>query len=223
MRVRSILVAGCLAAGLGLGAAARAEPATPAQEAVFGQHHLDNITEPGTLHYTFRRSGSLLPELVDAIEVDVTGIGPDGRKQIALRLFTGPGQRRVAPDQGFRNNPLIIVFLQRDVEQMSRMTGGSPNYFRNRIRAAFADPRAVRSEEVEVRSRQGELAATKVTLEPFARDPNLARFPEHARKRYEFVIAPELPGGVYSLRAFTPGAAGQAVLDETVTYDGQDS
>jgi hypothetical protein len=194
-----------------------------AQEAVFGRQHLDNVTAPTTLRYTFRRVGTLLPKAEDDAALDVTAVQPDGRKRVAFRLFSGRNERRLEPGQGYRNNPLIVVFLQRDVEQMGRLTGGSPQYFRNRIREAFGRDGAVSAEPVTVAFRERRLEGTKVTVEPFARDPNLLRFPEYARKRYEFVLAPDIPGGVYSLRAVMPNGAGEEgepLLDESMTYSG---
>ncbi|HET6520007.1 MAG TPA: hypothetical protein VFG47_09325, partial [Geminicoccaceae bacterium] len=131
-------------------AAALAGDGAAAQEAVFGRQHLDNVAAPTTLEYTFRRTGTLLPEAEDDAALDVTAVQPDGRKLVAFRLFSGPNERRLEPGRGYRNNPLIVVFLQRDVEQMGRMTGGSPHYFRNRIRDAFGRDGAVSAEPVTV-------------------------------------------------------------------------
>ncbi len=142
-----------------------------------------------------RAAATLPPEAEDEAALDVTAVQPDGRKRVAFRLFSGRNERRLEPGQGYRNNPLIVVFLQRDVEQMGRLTGGSPQYFRNRIREAFGRDGAVSAEPVTVAFRERRLEGTKVTVEPFARDPNLLRFPEYARKRYEFVLAPDIPGG----------------------------
>ena len=220
------LAAAALALALGAAASAAAALAgdeAAAQEAVFGRQHHDNVTAPTTLSYTFRRTGTLLPEAEDHAALDVTAVRPDGRKLVAFRLFSGQNERRLEPGQGYRNNPLIVVFLQRDVEQMGRMTGGSPHYFRNRIRDAFGRDGAVSAEPVTVAFGERRLEGTKVTVEPFARDPNLLRFPEYARKRYEFVLAPDIPGGVYSLRAVTPNGGGgePPLLDESMTYSGE--
>lgn len=217
-----ILIAAGLASALASSAVAEDVPgSTVAQEAVFGRQHLENVAAPTTLEYTFERSGVLLPDLVDRAELAVLKIGPDGRKQVELRLYTGADARRVSPPQGYRNNPMIVLFLQRDVEQMSRMTGGSPNYFRNRIRAAFAEPAAVQAETVEFSHDGRPLEGTKVTVRPFVNDPQIPRYAEFQHKRYEFVLTPEIPGGVYSLRAVTPNGTQEPLLDESMTYEGE--
>lgn len=221
MMLRRILVAAGLATALASSAAAEAADSSRAQEAVFGRQHLDNIAAPTTLQYAFERSGLLLPDLVDRAELAVLKIGPDGRKQVELRLYTGPEARRVSPPQGYRNNPMIVLFLQRDVEQMSRMTGGSPNYFRNRIRAAFAEPAAVQAETVTFSHDGRPLEGTKVTVRPFVNDPQIPRYAEFQHKRYEFVLTPEIPGGVYSLRAVTPNGTEGPLLEESMTYEGE--
>ncbi len=217
-----ILIAAGLASALASSAVAEDVPgSTVAQEAVFGRQHLENVAAPTTLEYTFERSGVLLPDLVDRAELAVLKIGPDGRKQVELRLYTGANARRVSPPQGYRNNPMIVLFLQRDVEQMSRMTGGSPNYFRNRIRAAFAEPAAVQAETVTFSHDGRPLEGTKVTVRPFVNDPQIPRYAEFQHKRYEFVLTPEIPGGVYSLRAVTPNGTEGPLLEESMTYEGE--
>lgn len=194
-----------------------------ATEAVFQRQHLDNIEAPTTLRYSFERSGSLLGDLTDQARLVITAIGTDGRKQVEFHLFSGAAARHIAPQQGFRNNPMIVAFLQRDVEQMSRITGGSPHYFRNRIRDAFTRAATVQAEAVTVDLADRKLEGTKVTVRPFAYDPQLPRFPEFRDKQYEFLLAPEIPGGVYRLRALTPNGTGEPLLDETMTYDGEGS
>ena len=210
-----------VALGLALAApAADAGDASFATKAVFERQHLDNIVAPVTLRYRYERSGSWLGDKNDQAELVVTGIGADGRKQVEFRLFSGTDARQIAPQQGFRNNPMIVAFLQRDVEQMGRLTGGSPNYFRNRIRAAFAIDAAVRAGPVTVPFEGREVAGTEVTVEPFVHDPNLPRFQQFQYKRYEFVLAPAVPGGVYSLRAVIPNGSAKPLLDERLVYSG---
>lgn len=192
-----------------------------ATEAVFERQHLDNIEAPTTLRYSYERNGSLLGDLVDQARLVITAIAADGRKQVEFHLFSGADARHVAPQQGFRNNPMIVAFLQRDVEQMSRITGGSPHYFRNRIREAFTRAATVQAEAVTVAFEDRKLEGTKVTVRPFVHDPQLPRFPQFRDKQYEFLLAPEIPGGVYSLRALTPNGTGEPLLDETMTFDGR--
>jgi hypothetical protein len=221
--VTSFIAATTVAVALGVALAAPAAHAgdeSLATEAVFGRQHLDNIVAPVTLRYRYERSGSWLGDKNDQAELVVTGIGADGRKQVEFRLFSGIDARHVVPQQEFRNNPMILAFLQRDVEQMGRLTGGSPHYFRNRIRAAFAIDAAVRAEPVTITFEGREVAGTLVTVEPFVHDPNLPRFQQFQYKRYEFVLAPAVPGGVYSLRAVTPNGSTKPLLDEQLVYSG---
>lgn len=218
-RIIPITVAAALSMALAV-PAAQAGDESLATEAVFERQHLDNIVAPVTLRYRYERSGSLLGVKDDQAELVVTGIGADGRKQVEFRLFSGADARHIAPQQGYRNNPMIVAFLQRDVEQMGRLTGGSPHYFRNRIRAAFAIDAAVRAEAVTVPFEGREVAGTEVTIEPFVNDPNLPRFRDFQYKRYEFVLAPAVPGGVYRLRAVTPNGTAEPLLDEQLAYSG---
>ena len=53
-------------------------------------------------------------------------------------------------------NPVILFFLERDVRDMERRTGGKAAYFRKRVRLAF-------SESAEVQPVQFEFAGRKVS------------------------------------------------------------
>lgn len=189
---------------------------TRAQIELFGTPHLDNVRAPTTLHYDFRRRGAEAEPRDDRIDVVVTEILPDGRKNLSFRYLSGAEERRFAPLQGFRGNPLIMLFLQRDVERLSEATGGSELYFRNRIRESFAGA----AEVAEVTLPDGGAPARLVTVEPFVDDPMIDRFPRYRHKRYEFLLSTAVPGGVERLSAVLPAEGGGApAVEETVTFE----
>ena len=98
---------------------------------------------------------------------------------------------------GFRGNPVLMYFLEHDVEDMNLMTGGAATYFRNRIRQAFVD--RARLKPVEIERAGAKVPATEITLVPFKDDPNLAAFPGVADKRYRFLISDAVPGSIYEI------------------------
>ena len=208
---------GALALALGLLIGAPATAAT-VQELVFEAHLLADLGEPQTLHYSYERRGSMLSEILPSqVSMEVREVGRDGRKLVHLDMFEGQDRRRLGPIRAQSQNPLIIVFLQRDVMQMGDQTGGSPEYFRNRIREAFLEPAQVEPFEIDVDG--AVLPAVRVTITPFANDPEIARFAEFRHKRYEFTVAEALPGGLYEIAALTPkGDTEEMLLEERITY-----
>lgn len=209
------LAAGLLAAPAG---AAERNDYTPAQLALFDTPHLKNISAPGTLFYDFRHSAAAGAGFDDRVELTVTEVRADGRKNLSVQYLSGERRRSFPAIEGFRGNPLVMLFLQHDVEEMQRLAGGVTSYFRNRIRFAFRDK--VELAEITVEHGGRALAATRITIRPFVGDPNQARFQAFVDKWYEFVLAPELPGGIYRIRSVVPARDGGApLIESSLTYD----
>lgn len=134
-----------VALNTGDGTAAAAAPGAPfelntVQTLLFDSDQLKNLPTRTTVRYRFLKSGALEPGFDDTVEMTVTGVEPDGRRDLSVRFLSPPRGIDVAPFRQFQGNPLMMLFLERDVREMKRLTGGSDLYFRNRIRDAFARP-----------------------------------------------------------------------------------
>jgi hypothetical protein len=204
------------AAGLFLlvAGAARAQDYSAAQTALFDTPHLENVAEPTTLRYAYSHGGSFDAAFRDRVDVIVTEVDADGRKNVSFDYLSDKHRQEFPAVEGFRGNPLIMIFLQYDVDRMGERTGGSSHYFRNRIRESFFERATTEATTIEFGGRQ--IAATLVKVQPFLQDPNRVRFEAYAEKSYEFLLAPEVPGGIYRLRTVTPGASAGQPLEENI-------
>lgn len=202
------LAAAAVAVGLA-GSPAVAFELTEAQKLLFDTDHLRSAPDGATLDYRFRRTGTLEPGFEDRVELTVTRADGEGRHDASVRFLTGSNAVSFEPLNGFRGNPLIMLFLERDVREMKRLTGGSDLYFRNRIRYAFAaDSTTVTPAQVPWDGRQ--VDATEVTIHPYVKDALIDRFQAFERKEYRFVLSDAVPGGLYSITAATPAAVAGA-------------
>jgi hypothetical protein len=193
---------------------ARAQDYSAAQRAIFNTPHLANITQPVTLRYTYQHKGTLEQAFDDIVDVIITNVMPDGGRDVSFNFLSDKHHHDFPVVEGFHSNPVIMMFLEHDVAGLSSQTGGSALYFRNRIRDAFVD-RAT-AEEVTVPYGDKEVPATHVKLQPFLQDPLRERFEKFAEKTYEFYLAPDVPGGVYSIRVLTPGGSADKPLEENL-------
>ena len=212
--MRRVLIATLLTALLG-GTAVAAETVT---DRVFGAGLFDGVTEPTKLHYRYEMEGQGIEAPVTGkIELDVRDIAADGGKSVFVDMFDGPNERKFGPIAAREQNPLVLVFLQRDVSQMANLTGGAAMYFQQQIRRAFSDP--AESEPYEVTLGDRKLPGRRLVMHPFANDPQIARFPQYKDKSYEFIVAEGVPGGVYRVASRTPDPRdGHLVLAESVTF-----
>ena len=213
--MRRVLIATLLTALLG-GTAVAAETVT---DRVFGAGLFDGVTEPTKLHYRYEMEGQGIEAPVTGkIELDVREIATDGGKSVYVDMFDGPNERKFGPIAAREQNPLVLVFLQRDVTEMAKLTGGAAGYFQQQIRRSFNEP--AESSPVDVMLGDRKLAGTKLVIHPFRSDPNIARFPQFKEKAYEFVVADGVPGGLYQLASRVPDVRdGHMILEESVTFE----
>ena len=66
--------------------------------------------------------------------------------------------------------------------------------------------------------------AIEIRIDPYVDDPARARFEKFAARYYVMVLAPEIPGEVYQLRAELPGAStspspASVVHGEVLTFE----
>jgi hypothetical protein len=219
MKILTRLAGAALALALGCtalpAAAADTDQFSEAERLVFTDRHLANVKPPTSLHYSFVKSGSLEPGFQDQVEIDVK---PAGRVQ--GRFLSGERAVVLPEIEQAESNPVILFFLEHDIRDMERLTKGKSAYFRKRIRMAMVDAFQVR--DVHVSYDGADLPAREVTLQPYVKDPNRPRFEKYADKRYTFVLAKDVPGGVYQVRTSLPGAlpSDAPVMEEVLTLSG---
>jgi len=191
---------------------AAAEAISAAETLLFQTNHLQNVQAPATLTYAFHKEGSAAPGFDDEVRLVLA----DGKPTATLQFLTGPRQVAAPPVDNPEGNPVLLGFLEHDIAEMQRLTGGSRNYFRKRIRLALAESAEVRPRQFTYAGKQ--MNGREIVIRPYQNDPMHARFEPYVGKRYTFVVSPQVPGGVYQVHAEAAGPAGQpALVDETLT------
>jgi len=189
-----------------------------AQIALFRTPHLDNVNKPTTLEYEYRRNARPDDTFVDTVRMTVTQIAPDGGKTLTFEYLTGSHALPFDEMTDFRGNPLIMIFLEDDLRRMRAELGGGGVYMRNRIRHAFYESGQTRRVTFELDGRT--VAGTQVTITPFVGDKNRERLGDYEDMIYEFVVSPEVPGGVFQMRSTVPSSseAQEPLAQVTLTY-----
>jgi hypothetical protein len=193
--------------------AAAADALSQAETLLFDGPHLRNTAAQGVLEYRYSRSGSLGPALDDAVSVRLGPAQTRDTRNVHVDYLSGANVF-VLPDVAAASaNPVILSFLERDVREMQRLTGGQAAYFRKRVRLALAESAQVRALDIDYRGAR--LPAWEISLRPYDDDPMRSRFAAYADKRYVFVLAEAIPGMVYELRATMADRRPAAVADES--------
>jgi len=214
------------AAGAAPAATSAATPAAApaAMSLLFEDARFGGLPDHTVLSYRYARDSSDPVKLGGTFEDDIklTLGEPDaeGRREIVVQLFTGDRRKPAGPFSQMLGNPLVMLFLEADVNVMKELVGGNPRYMRNRIRAAFRDGGNVEATTVTVDGVA--VPAEKIVLKPFVTDAHRTELGAFADKTYEFVVSDKVPGSVVSIRAVTPqlGGTGEPYLEEEIRYVG---
>ena len=178
-------------------------PLSPAQVALFETPHLRNVDHPETLEYGFTREGP--GGFTDTVALHVRQVNPDGTKSLAFDYLTGERRVRFPELDNFRGNPLLMLTLERDVNEMKEALGLSTSYFRNKIREAFVTGATIADGTFDLGG--AAVPARVITVQPFAGEARLERIPSLQAKLYTFVLADAVPGTLAEIRIDTPADA----------------
>jgi hypothetical protein len=221
------MVAASLAALLVAGAAApqaadsdlKDRPLSAAQTALFETPHLQAIDHPETLEYRFQRAG--IEPLTDTVEVHIDKIHPDGTKYVSFDFLSGEHHVFYPAVDNFRGNPLLMVFLEHDVQEMKQQIGVAAAYFRDRVRDAFVDRATIADSTVEIDGKT--VPARRITLKPFADNPRFKKFPAVQGKTYSFVLSDQVPGELQTLEVEIPAdpESKAPAWSERITFAGE--
>lgn len=199
-----------------------------AQSLLFDANYLLPLKAPSRLvyDYEFRTADpqNYGAGFQDQVALRLTPASADrGEKDVTVEMFSGDRQRVVGPLTQVAGNPIIMAFLERDVVQMSRQSGGPAVFYRNVIRLAFREKAVLEPATVSWQGR--DVTGTKVTIQPFANEPNALPLQPFGAKTYTFTVSDAVPGGLYELRSTMPGAdpgAKEPASDVRLTLRGLD-
>ena len=176
-----------------------------AQKLLFSTPHLDNIKTEGVLYYDFRQHGANTISFNDEITLTIKGISERGGKDVEVSFLSGENNRPYSDIRDFRSNPLLMFFLQWDVEKMDSGSKVTHHYFRHLLRQAFLN--TADSEEIKIDFEGRKETAHRVFFQPLVEQQDAELYKDYPKKYYEFVLSDAVPGGVYSISTLIPSSA----------------
>jgi len=218
----SSVVLRCLATGLVmLGAAigsVAAEPQKPV-ELLFDGNHLQLTKEGSQVTYRFQRSVShekvLGAAFSDDLKLDVTGV-KDDKRNFEFRVFSGERAREPFADHDRVGNPLLLWYLDRSVNNYKGLAGGGLTYVKGRFMEALKNATA---EPTKVDVNGKSVDASRVTLTPYAGDPNASRMMGYENSRFVIVYSDAVPGYFVELTStFENSDAKAPRLEERISF-----
>ena len=199
--------------------ATASDPITEAERKLFLDKHFANTTRQ-SIDYTYHQEGPSLTTINDKVKVDVRQLHEDGTASINVDFLSGENHRPIEPIEHAEGNPALLGFLERDIAEMKRFTGGSTVYFRKRIRLALADSN-VKVDKINVKFENQQVAADRIVIQPYLNDPMKEKIGKYTAKQYVFVVSPKIPGGIYQVYTSEKFTDSQpARVDTSMTISG---
>jgi lipopolysaccharide export system protein LptA len=198
------------------------QPVSVAETDLFLSNHFGELPDSVVLTYAYAKAGSLEASREDSVRVSVSLGVAGATRQVRVDYLTGAQRFELPPVSAAGGNPVILFFLERDVREMQRLTGGQASYFRKRVRMALADTAEVHPVTFELGGRS--VAGEQITIHPYHDDPLRNQFERLAEKAYTFTLSEQVPGRVYRIQIVVnaPGASAEAqpLITETLTLLG---
>jgi hypothetical protein len=190
---------------------------------LFDKAHLKNITQPGTLRYSYKKQSFVDGDREDTIEMVVTNIRNTGRRDSHFEFFTGPHKRPYEDRNNQQGNGVFVLFLEFDIHELQRLTGGEWPYFQRKIRWALAE--GAERKEVDIEFEGKTVKGIQYVIQPYLNDPKNARYSLYAGKYYIFTLSEEIPGEIYQVRTVVPDGktwkeGDDFLTQEVVTFTG---
>ena len=205
------------------GVAGAADDFSAAEQALFLDNHLGKLQPPVTLHYGYRKRGTLEAAFDDKVNLMLTAQADGSCCAVSARFFTGAREMRQPGVESAQGNPAILYFLERDVREMQRLTRGKADYFRKRIRMAVYRGASMRKLTLQYRGRP--VAVREISISPYLDDPNRPRYEKLANKQYLFMLSDAVPGALYGIRTRISGESADAppLMVEEMILDGAEA
>ena len=184
------------------------EEITEAETILFLSNHLEKNKLPLTLKYKLSGMGSIIKNYEEEIIIEI-------KKKKSGTLATGKLRKNnkfetLKPVKNPTSNPIILHFLEKDILEMKRLTGGQPNYFRKRIRTALAEGPKLSVSQQEFNGKK--INVTEFTISPYKTDPlrfspGRGKYKKYSKKKYTFKMSKNVPGKVLEIETKIPKRA----------------
>ncbi len=199
---------------------AEAPSFSEAENLLWRSDHLANISRTGTLTYRFERQSEAGDSFGDDATLSILELKAGGLKRAKVDFFSGTRKQPSTTHDGITGNVILAHYLQGDVHEMERLTGGSWRYFQRRIKLALSADAKVEGVSFEYGGKT--LAGKKISFRPYSGDPTRRRYEAYADKQYTVILSQEIPGMLYRIETLLPakvaGDIRSPLVEETLTF-----
>ena len=130
-------------------------------------------------------------------------------------MFSGEHAKAAGPFRSDEQNPVMLLALENNVEQLTKAWSANPRYLKNAVRKAWRDDAKIENVPLEVAGKS--VPGTRITIEPYKSDPEAAKMGGLETMVYTVEVADSVPGNLVKVDIHAP-ATGTPAFSETLTY-----
>lgn len=201
----------------------QAEQKDTAQYLLFDRHYISELSPPAVLHYTYSHwtadEAAWGQNIEDSVTVDIEQ--PDKgqtRNRVMIEVFSGPKARHIGPISNAGGNPVLMIFLEKDLFAMKRHMQGAPVFMRNAMRHAMRGKEQVTDSEIFYEGQKH--PAKTVTVRPYKNQRMPPKYQIFDDKTYRFTVSDVVPGGIFEIESTLPDGseAGKMQVIDRLTF-----
>ena len=143
---------------------------------LFGPSQWDKAPAGAKLRYTFEKTtaeASLGTPFKDEVVLTLGAGEDDKSRTVEMQLFSGANRKPAGPFRSDQQNPILLVILENNVQELSTLFKANPRYIKNAIRKAWRENAKIEPAQDEIDGKP--VAVTRITVTPFVNDPESDR------------------------------------------------
>ncbi len=158
------------------------------------------------------------PSFDDKITLKLDKGDDDKSRTAEVRMFTGEHATPAGPFRSDEQNPVMLLALENNVEQLSKAWGANPRYLKNAVRKAWRENAKIENVPLTVDGKQ--VPGTRITIEPYKNDSEAVKMGGLETMVYTVEVADSVPGNLVRVDIHAPDS-GTPSFVETLTYAGE--
>lgn len=189
---------------------------------LFGDPQWGKAPAGSTISYVYSKKttdAKFGPSFNDTIKLKID-TGDDAESRTAeVRMFSGTNSKPAGPFRSDKQNPVLLLVLEENVQELSKLFKANPRYLKNAIRKAWRDDAKIESTSIQVDGKP--VPGTRITVSPFVNDGEKDRMLGLDGMTYTVEIADSTPGNISNIQIQAP-PDGTPKFSETLRYKPED-
>jgi hypothetical protein len=201
----------------------KTEPAKPPVDVatlLFDTPHWDKAPVGATLTYDYAKAvtrPTLGLSFKDQIVLKLEKGDEPSARTAEVRMFSGPNAKPAGPFRSDAQNPIVLLMMEENVQELSQLFKANPRYLKNAIRKAWRDDAKIVPTQVSVNGQT--VAGTRITVTPFLNDPQKDKMMGLEGLTYTIDVANDVPGTIADIDIHAP-VDGPSLFSEKLTFKG---